>query len=383
MGILGRYSMHQSKKKILTNVVIFIASLFILVIILEGCIFISDLKYITSISNGLTQYDEKLGWSPIPNYEGVVWYPGEFKTKIKINSAGFNDKEYEINKSYNNITRAVVIGDSFTFAVHVEQNEIFTEILEREISNFETINMGVGGYGNDQELLMLETKGLRYNPDLVILMFYVGNDIVDNTNDNGKPMFAFDNDSLTLTNVPPNIMHGPLGNIGRFFYDHSYLYRYFSNKLYYCIKPPSLPYMDVYLTEYPPDFAYRWELTKEILKATAKVSDENDSDFMIVIIPSAEQIYEERWQNILSYFKQDLNNNYTLSKPNSILVKFCDENDIIVLDLLPEFEKHAENGEQLYLRDGHWNVAGNELAARLIYQKLYEENLLSAKLDVT
>ena len=43
------------------------------------------------------------------------------------------------------------------------------------------INLGVGGFGTLQELLVLEQEGLRFDPDLVILAFYFGNDVANNS----------------------------------------------------------------------------------------------------------------------------------------------------------------------------------------------------------
>ncbi len=43
------------------------------------------------------------------------------------------------------------------------------------------LNLGVGGYGTAQQLLALQEEGLRYRPDLVVLAFYLGNDVSNNS----------------------------------------------------------------------------------------------------------------------------------------------------------------------------------------------------------
>ena len=45
----------------------------------------------------------------------------------------------------------------------------------------EVLNLGVGGYGTAQQLLTLEEDGLRYRPDLVVLGFFLGNDVQNNS----------------------------------------------------------------------------------------------------------------------------------------------------------------------------------------------------------
>jgi hypothetical protein len=41
------------------------------------------------------------------------------------------------------------------------------------------VNLAVQGYGPDQELLVLEREGLRYEPDLVVVAFCLANDFAD------------------------------------------------------------------------------------------------------------------------------------------------------------------------------------------------------------
>ena len=102
---------------------------------------------------------------------------------------------------------------------------------------------------------------------------------------------------------------------------------------------------------------YGWNLTKAILKEIDTVAEANNAKTFVVIIPTREQV-NKNWD----------------SEINGVLVDFCKESNIPVLDLLPEFRKHAQNGEQLYFKiDRHWNANGHKLAAELIYDKLIEE----------
>ena len=62
----------------------------------------------------------------------------------------------------------MVIGDSFAFGWGVSDSQTYSARLEAALPALEVINLGVGGYGTDQMLLMLREEGLRYAPDLVI-----------------------------------------------------------------------------------------------------------------------------------------------------------------------------------------------------------------------
>ena len=56
------------------------------------------------------------------------------------------------------------------------------------------------------------------------------------------------------------------------------------------------------------------------------------------------------------------------SKPQTLLSDFCKKNNIAYLDLLPHFRQQTS---ELYLEnDSHLNLAGDKLAAHLIYKFL-------------
>ncbi len=64
------------------------------------------------------------------------------------------------------------------------------------------LNFGVSGFGTAQELLLLRDRVLAYHPDLVVLAFLTGNDIVDNsralTSDPRRPYFVMNSGRLAL-----------------------------------------------------------------------------------------------------------------------------------------------------------------------------------------
>jgi hypothetical protein len=118
-----------------------------------------------------------------PNYEGI--YDGADiclpPTKIKINSDGFRDYKYSVEKP-NNTFRIIALGDSHTVGLGVELNETYSKVLEKLLNvgrqRYEVLNLGVDGYDLIQKIEILKRKGLTYNPDLILLQ-YCGDDIVN------------------------------------------------------------------------------------------------------------------------------------------------------------------------------------------------------------
>jgi len=55
----------------------------------------------------------------------------------------------------------------------VSDNETYSYYLQKMLPNAEIINMGVHGYGHDQMLIYLEEEGVKYKPDIFIILLAV------------------------------------------------------------------------------------------------------------------------------------------------------------------------------------------------------------------
>jgi hypothetical protein len=132
--------------------------------------------HITSRERGIA-FDSLLGWRLVPGTvkTGFGWGRAE---PCRINSHGWRDREHSFSKP-SATRRIVALGDSFVFGHGVDFGERFTEQLAERRPSCEVINLGVNGYGPDQELLVFENHGLRYQPDVVVLAVFLGNDLED------------------------------------------------------------------------------------------------------------------------------------------------------------------------------------------------------------
>ncbi|MEH2171909.1 SGNH/GDSL hydrolase family protein [Nostoc sp.] len=130
-------------------------------------------------------FDEHRGWAGRPYAAG--WVHDEGEAYIQYNSEGFHDREHSPVKPENTI-RIALLGDSFTEARQLPQTQGVAAVIERELKNcptlagrdVEVMNFGVNGYGTDQELITLQEKVWNYSPDLILLNFYPGNDLINN-----------------------------------------------------------------------------------------------------------------------------------------------------------------------------------------------------------
>jgi lysophospholipase L1-like esterase len=93
---------------------------------------------------------------------------------VRINSAGFRDDEYPLEKGES--WRIVVLGDSLTFGWGVERDDTFEHLLERALDSTrptEILNLAAGNYNTVQEVNLFLDRGLRYQPDQVVLFYFI------------------------------------------------------------------------------------------------------------------------------------------------------------------------------------------------------------------
>jgi hypothetical protein len=128
--------------------------------------------------------DPLLGWSLRPG--SSAWQVDEGVAWVKINSHGYRDRERTISKPPG-VYRVAVLGDSFTEARQLDIDKTFTSLAEGELNRrhcfgarkVEVLNFGTLGYNTGQELLLLRERVWKFSPDIVVLNFYTGNDIID------------------------------------------------------------------------------------------------------------------------------------------------------------------------------------------------------------
>ena len=124
--------------------------------------------------------------SPYPDlkYELTPGATGDFSdTNIKINSQGFRGPEPSSSRPG---LRVIVLGDSIAFGNSVRVEDNFSSQLQQRLHSdkrdVEILNFGVGGYDTLQEVSLLEIRGLRYHPNLVVVAYCLNDISIASTN---------------------------------------------------------------------------------------------------------------------------------------------------------------------------------------------------------
>lgn len=388
------------------NFSLVLITLLVFLIIFEGVLTFVSPEAIRS--EGLYQSDPAVGYIPVPFYEGSV-RTSEVDYSIKINSQSMRDVEHTINKQ-GDIKRILGLGDSFTFGCSVDYEYAYLTQLEKKLNNngnkVEIIKAGIGGYGTDNEYYYLVNYGLKYKPDIVLVGFFVGNDVRDTML--GFHKYNTTNDILEWNKTILR-SHGVIKNTEkkekneafsvfkstaltlfphstRFFYGK---YKIIKNKFFGLGEGSQisnsqtnltiLNYETFYKKKYSDDVERGWNETFDFLMRMKNLTEAKNSTLVVVIIPVMEQVHKEDWE--LRKMEYGLNEkDFDLEKPQKKLINFCEGNNISYIDLLPKFKEKAMKGDKLYYKsDVHWNEKGHELAADIIAGSLLKENLLKNK----
>lgn len=353
------------------------------------------------------EYHATRGWQNISNAE-TECTAIEFNEPIRFNSRGLRGPIYPYQKPPNTF-RILLIGDSFTIGFGVSTNDRVGGKLQEHLNHaglqqrVEVISLGTMGYSTDQELIWLREDGLKYQPDLVVLIFHY-DDVWDNAQSDKqaigttrpKPLFVIKDGRLSLTNVPvrktaekPN---SRLDRVKDLLYAHSRLYTFCiralhnSPRLYRMAANAGLtsrrttPEMEAALQELQvfarkptPEVETAWETTRLLLRQMQSDVTAAGARFLVFKIPIRERIYPDDLKNLLKEFELP-EDALDMDQVATTTDQICSDESIAFLDPAPQFREEAKKGQRLYWKyDGHWNRAGHELAAQALAKYIIEK----------
>ncbi len=174
------YTMSSSSRKVKFTSTAIIILLFLSVAILVGEVICRmDDKY----GREGFQYDEHLIWRLNRNFEASKPYgmgkAGKPPFQLVFNENGFRGKNFE-EKKEKDTKRIMFLGDSYTAGLDYPENEIFCNIVVKNLNNtsekWEGLNASCPAWSTDQEYIYWKTEGKKYKPDYLLLMTSV-NDI--------------------------------------------------------------------------------------------------------------------------------------------------------------------------------------------------------------
>ncbi|MBE9194045.1 SGNH/GDSL hydrolase family protein [Synechocystis sp. LEGE 06083] len=385
-------------KQWLANTLLVLGSLGFAVVVAEVALRLIGVSY-----PSFYQVDPQRGHSLIPNFTARWIHEGN--GLVRINADGLRDRHYEKDKPAD-AYRIVVLGDSFSEAIQVNEDETYWSAIEKNLAScagltgktVEVINFGVGDYGTAQEYLTLRHHAIEYQPDLVLLQIFTGNDIVNNSRQlspgdrlapfweemEGKWQMKLDFRETTAyqrrDSAPRRLLYGLINRVRLLQVLNEAKRQWVTQRTLTTQQQANtdiIPALDFEVNLYrePTDPAWEqaWAATESLITATSQLSREEKADFLAVVISNPPQVYPDR--QVREQLKQLGAEN--LFYPDQRLAQLGQKENFAVLTLAATMQQKAD-AEQSYWHGfdntipgvGHWNIQGHQLAGQLIGDRL-------------
>ena len=341
-----------------------------------------------------TRFDPLLGWAKTPG-AAARFDLREYSVDMRINDKGLRDRprEYALPAG---AQRVLALGDSFTEALGVKEEQGWTRVLEDELkrrgcAGVEVVNGGTSGYSTDQESLFYSSEGNRYGASVVVLTFFY-NDVLQNIDRTlfrrAKPLFVFDGDRLVLSNTPlappppeppspeqPEDAAAPEGSAALRFLESRLRYgapslhtRLAGLGFWPALQAGETPRMfKVYRRRPLPEIAEAWRTTRALLRDLNADVRRRGARLLVVYVPHRLEVNQATWERFgLMLGWNDANTERAgLARR---LRAIADDVGFELLDLTPALRQadRSWTSNPYYLQDEHWTVAGHRTAARAI-----------------
>src|SRR5436190_13058890 len=262
----------------------------------------------------------------------------------------------------------------------------------------ETVNFGVSGYGTGHEYLTLQERVWPYSPDMVLLAFFPGNDVRNNSKaleGEKRPYFSLKDGKLMLDAAfrdDPEFKEKQRIAEHRAWLQQARLYQLMrrvraGNIAQHFHNAPvaaalaagsklTEPGLDEQVFHEPRDDHWReaWDITDRLVVAAADETRSHGTRFVLAVLSTPGSVYPDA--ELRARYAQSLGVG-SLFYPEQRLGRLGEQHGFEVLALAPKMQQVAD-AQHVYLHGfpntkpgfGHWNEAGHALGAELIAASL-------------
>lgn len=316
------------------------------------------------------------------------------------NSQGFRDRERTVDRGQVR-TRVLAIGDSQTYGAGVTYDEAFPTLLEKRLQQVEpsgeVINLGVSGWEPPEELHLLKVYGLQFKPDIVLMNFFVGNDIIRRRGAYWEQPIVVGGQSYYV-HATGNVIHDAISPDRWFLYhDLNYVFQVGMVHLKSWRRQGSVGatdlavplrsrsgYLqeldertDIYLVREPKEIQLQWDKTMRTLAEFKQVLDERGIRMLLVLLPDHVQVDQQLRQEFLAARGEDPSH-FDFEKPQRMLKEWGGRNSVPTIDVLPQFREAALLKPLYFETDLHMTTAGHRLVSEGVWPILMSSLPMSA-----
>lgn len=354
----------------------------------------AGVRLLTRTPPALLQSDPRVGKRFRPGFAGTVVVPEcGCEVALRFDREGLRGPERPRAKPPGT-RRLALVGDSMIAAVATREERTLARRLEARLAasrpgaGWEVMNAGVSSSSTGSELALYREVLSGYAPDLVVLVFWVGNDLADNSRELTRaPRLYFELDAAGRLRQLP-LARGPLHPLADWLDRHSRLYAWQKTALRqarFRLRGPraGLEAVELVFAQPEPEPVQRaWALTAALVSTFAAETAARGTRLALVAAAPAPQVYDDLWAELARRAARDAIP-VARDHPDARLRAIALEAGVPFIALREAFVAAAPSAdsarldERLYY-DGrfHWNDAGNALAADAIHAFLLASGLL-------
>ena len=276
----------------------------------------------------------------------------EYDYEHRHNSEGFRDVEHQRTRPPGTF-RILGLGDSFAngWGAAFEQSPLY--LLESELNRrpgqhpaVEIIKAGIGGYSPEAERMLLESVGLAYSPDLVLVAF-----TPTDVRDTFRGLEAI---QVSVRGYMSSPQARALGSWGVWLFEHWRSSRRPLQALAYLLSDQP-PWDDIYREA--GQYENAWLELERIYAQMLAASRGAGARLVVLHVPVATG-------------ERD-------AYPARRLADWCARHGVVFIDALPELRRAVERGVQVYWpEDGHCTPQGYRVIADALLRELLEAGLV-------
>jgi lysophospholipase L1-like esterase len=293
----------------------------LLVGLLEGIAYVWEQRQANSLYAWELVASRRMIWvaHTEPGAGYTLMKPGshyEFQSiPVDVNSHGLRSPETSYEKPPATF-RILNLGDSIVMGWGVREEDTYGRQLESVLNEskggdlrIEVINAGVPGWNLENALAYLQSEGLRYQPDLILLGLTLANDI------KGGSALLADNQQPIIKWLRSNTYFWPFFTVQMRWMEA----RAGGRERIDVIDPPTEP--DKYFPTDPN--AEQWSEFWDLVSAINRLAQEQDIPVVLIIFPLEFQVTDESYSTL----------------PQELLTGRATEAGIPVVDPLPAFRQ--------------------------------------------
>ncbi len=283
------------------------------------------------------------GYALSPNASETI-SSADYSYTIRTNSLGFRTRELAPRQEAEQ--RLLLFGDSMLFGVGLADEQTLTAQLERlgttPEHTLKVYNYSMLSFSTTQALIASRAYAPAAQPDHMLLGIFVANDLLPNaiSHADAQNHLAYDTQRIAQ-------LHDALA-------EHL---------------APLMPSIALRAWAYHiwvPRLRFQLAAEERFIQPTYALIDE---------FAELAQSLRAKASVVIIYPRYSVSGGLmglwsASEKTGTLLAQHCRSQRIPVLDLLDHIKGSADAERYYYARDGHFNGAGNELVARIVYQEL-------------